>query len=71
MTTQAAVSVLRRWASIVVDSIVWLGLVSVLLLLTMTLIMPLGHMVFDYWTPKVQGLLQPTQPAAKILKGGR
>jgi hypothetical protein len=71
MTTQAAASVLRRWGALAYDVLVWMVAFTILMLLSAVLIMPLGHMVFDYWTPKVQGLLQPASPVVKTPGGKR
>lgn len=62
MTTQAASKLDRLLAG----SARWANLGSTLLvflLLTLIVAMPLGTLILDYWTPKVQSVLgQPAKP---------
>ncbi len=64
MTTQA-MSRAHRLAASVAHWIGYAGALCAFLLLSMVLLMPLGHMVFDYWTPKVQSVWQPAPVATK------
>lgn len=69
MTTQAAVSRIHRWTGLLASWVGYLGAMAAFVLLGALLFMPLGHMIFDYWTPKVQGLWQPAAPAVRVMRG--
>jgi len=61
MATQAASSI-NRWITAIAHWIGYLGAVAAAVLFVAAVAMPVGHLIFEYWTPKVQGLWQ--QPAA-------
>ena len=71
MTAQSAAGALWRGVKFAFEAIynMMIGVVigAVFLIVMALLIMPLGHMVFDYWTAKIQAVQQAPPPAT--LKG--
>lgn len=61
MATQAA-STVNRWITITAAWIGYLGAMSAAVLIMAFVFMPVGHLIWDYWSPRVQSVWQ--QPAA-------
>lgn len=70
MTAQAA-SRVNGWIVRGSYYIGYLGSIAVFVLAAAIVFMPLGHVILEYWTPKVQAIWQPSSQAVKVTRGGR
>ncbi len=61
MTAQAAASRVERYAGITAYWVAYIGTLCIWFVLAAFLLMPLGTLVVDYWTPKIQALVQPAK----------
>lgn len=69
--TTPAVSRIRGLILVGSRYISFLGSLAAFILLAAIVFMPLGQLIFDYWTPKVQGVWQPAASGVKVTRGGR
>jgi len=65
MSMPAIASKARKVVSVVADGVIHTGTVGGFLLLLAAVLMPLGQVAIDYWTPKIQALMLVPQPAIK------
>lgn len=70
MTAQAATRLHRLTGSVAYWT-GYVGAIAVFVLAAAIVFMPLGHVIFEYWTPKVQAIWQPSSQAVKVMRGGR